>query len=183
MSRSKLLHTHSTLLDRSYLTPRRPRNDAYPKMELSDGEAIEAIKLLTQNIQADNNILNAKLTQYIAVQSLLVVALEQGHWNPYLVSAIGIITSLCWLFSMNTTNHFRSRWIKTSRGLIREHSLFQQKGALAFDFYDAKRDFPWWASVSSGVVQIGLPGLAIVAWIIKASIAYALYSCRLLFQN
>jgi hypothetical protein len=29
MSRPKLLHTHSTLLDRSYLTPRRPRNDAY----------------------------------------------------------------------------------------------------------------------------------------------------------
>jgi hypothetical protein len=31
MSRPKVLHTHSTLLDRSYLTPRRPRNDAYVK--------------------------------------------------------------------------------------------------------------------------------------------------------
>jgi hypothetical protein len=29
MSWPKLLHTHSTLLDRSYLMPRRPRNDAY----------------------------------------------------------------------------------------------------------------------------------------------------------
>jgi hypothetical protein len=76
-----------------------------PKTDLSDGEAIEAIKLLTQNIQADNNILNSKLTQYIAVQSLLVVALEQGHWNSYLVSTLGIVTSLCWLFSSVVTQN------------------------------------------------------------------------------
>jgi len=77
-----------------------------PTAELTDGGAIEAIKLPTQNIQSDNAILNTKLVQYIAVQSLLVVALEQGHWNPYLVGILGIVTSLCWLFSMNTTNHF-----------------------------------------------------------------------------
>jgi hypothetical protein len=141
-----------------------------------DKAIVEALKLLTQNIQSDNVVLNAKMTQYIAIQSLLVVALEQGHWNPYLVSAFGIITSLFWLFSMNTTNHYRQRWISKSRKLVRQYPLFATKPFdYAFNFYPSNRTFPWWARVSTGVVQIAVPGLAIVAWIIKASIVYALY--------
>ena len=42
---------------------------------------IEAMKILNQHWLNDNNVINAKLVQYVAVQSLLVLAREKVAFN------------------------------------------------------------------------------------------------------
>ena len=64
MSRPKLLHTHSTLLDRSYLTPRRPRNDAY--ITAVGAEIVSALSPLSSPVAGCSSLLMIDMSDSLA---------------------------------------------------------------------------------------------------------------------
>jgi hypothetical protein len=128
-----------------------------------DNAVIEAMKILNQHIQNDNVIINAKLTQYITVQSLLVVARYYNVWNPWFVITSGLLTSACWFFSMTRTHSYRDRWIKRTYDLVERNPDLLKS---TFDLW-RPRELPWVGRISSVVTQISIPAIGFLAWLTR----------------
>ncbi len=95
---------------------------------------IEAMKILNQHWMNDNNVINVKLTQYIGVQTLLILAFEKITRAPdWLWFVLGLISSIFWICSMGRTYFLREKWHEASQNII------SQKTDLgAFDFLLAR---------------------------------------------
>lgn len=123
---------------------------------------IEAIKILNQHWMNDNNVINSKLVQYIAVQSLLVLAREKVSAANELWPVLGILSSVCWFFSMGRTYGLRELWRKQAEELVN-----QKPGLGAFRIHEAKVS-SWYGVVSTGWTQIGIPFVGFVLWVFVA---------------
>ena len=119
---------------------------------------VEAIKILNQHYQSDTNIINIKIVQYIAVQTLLVIALQKTGWKEWFIAGLGILSSLCWFFSMNRTYSFRGHWVDEAKKLIAS-----KNGLESFNFLGTE-EFKWLGNVSSSVVQVALPAIGFLCW-------------------
>jgi len=117
------------------------------------------MKILNQHWMNDNNVINVKLTQYIGVQTLLILAFEKITRAPdWLWFVLGLISSIFWICSMGRTYFLREKWHEASQNII------SQKTDLgAFDFLQTEGTV-WYAMVSTGLVQIGVPFIGFIIW-------------------
>lgn len=123
----------------------------------SDAE-IEAMKILHQHWQNDTNVINVKLIQYIAVQSLILLAVQKTNWGRIL-PFFGILTSGCWFFSMTRTHGFRRHWER-----VLENRIGEKTELGAFNFLVPQK-LKWWESVPSSLVQIAIPVIGLIFWV------------------
>jgi hypothetical protein len=122
---------------------------------------IEAMKILNQHWMNDNNVINVKLTQYIGVQTLLILGLEKITRAPsWLWFVLGSITSIFWIFSMGRTYFLRKKWHDASQNIISKKTDLG-----AFDFLQTEGTI-WYAMVSTALVQIGVPVIGLIIWVV-----------------
>jgi len=120
---------------------------------------IEAMKIVNQHWLNDHNIINTKLSQYLAVQTLLIVGVRQmTDWRSPLV-AMGLVSSACWLFSMLRTQEIRRHWERYVGRMLQTH-----QGLAAFNFLELT-DLKWWGKVPTTVTQTAIPGIGFIIWI------------------
>lgn len=120
----------------------------------------EAIKALYQVWSNDLRLVNDKLTQYLALQTLLLVAKERTEWGKTVwLPILGIAMSLLWGFSIGRTFAYRQKCDDKIKEIVKEHPALKD-----FEFKDDHP--PWWGFLDSKFVQGWIPIFGLAIWAI-----------------
>jgi hypothetical protein len=128
-------------------------------VSVADQVSLEAIKSLTQIQSQDNNVLNQKLSQYLAVQTLIVVVDQKAGWGHIIPPVLGLLTSLIWFFSIGRTIQYRRHWKLRIKKLVDNDKELEP-----FDFGEPPGK--WYGALESQWVQLTVPVLGMLLWIV-----------------
>lgn len=127
-------------------------------------QAEERYKLLVQLWSSENQVKTAKLQMFALVTSIFVSVFVLVLEARAFVSAVGIVFSSVWLFSIGRTLHYQAYWRNQIDKIHKQFSddfmfeIFDQKSLAAVKDGITGR-------ISSKLILLGTPFVAAICWL------------------
>ncbi len=132
---------------------------------MEKNEAQEKYKLLLSLWASENQIKTSKLQVYALINSILVPAYILVTDGRLVISILGIVFSLIWLFSIGRTLHYQAYWQYQMNRINKE-----LQNNLVFEIFDDSsfKEFRSniWGKISSKYILLGTTFIGALAWVV-----------------
>ena len=132
---------------------------------MDESRKIEALKVAYQLWSQDNLIGNQKLAMYLAVQSILVLALAREPGAHGVVSGFGVVLSLVWFLSIGRTVEFRDVWQEKIHSLLEGLGDGPKSDFRMYPSADRVKQIAFYGRLSSKYVLLGPTVAGFVFWV------------------